>query len=52
MRKLDREKSSPLEPVLSLRKSDMRPLPDDRQVVQEAEQEKVGEAPREGNVWA
>ena len=30
MRKLDKEKSTPLEPVLSLRKSDMKPLRDDR----------------------
>ncbi len=30
MRKLDKKKSKPLEPVLSLRKSDLRPLPDDR----------------------
>ena len=30
MRKLDKEKSTPLEPVLSLRKSDLKPLPDDR----------------------
>ena len=30
MRKLDKEKSTPLAPVLSLRKRHMRPLPDDR----------------------
>ncbi|MDQ2676363.1 MAG: peptidase S15, partial [Actinomycetota bacterium] len=30
MRKLDRQKSTPLEPVLSLRKSDMKPLPGGR----------------------
>jgi predicted acyl esterase len=30
MRKLDRRKSRPLEPVLSLRRKDMSPLPDDR----------------------
>ena len=30
MRKLDKEKSTPLEPVLSLRKSDIKPLRDDR----------------------
>jgi hypothetical protein len=30
MRKLDKQKSTPLEPVLSLRRKDMKPLPDDR----------------------
>ena len=30
MRKLDKQKSTPLEPVLSLRKSDLKSLPDDR----------------------
>jgi uncharacterized protein len=49
MRKLDKEKSKPLEPVLSLRRSDMKPLPNDRFVKATIPLYYQGHAYREGS---
>ena len=49
MRKLDKEKSTPLAPVLSLRKADIKPLPDDRFVKATIPLYYQGHAYREGS---
>jgi predicted acyl esterase len=49
MRKLDKQKSTPLEPVLSLRRKHMKPVPDDRFVKATIPLYYQGHAYREGS---